>query len=69
MQRDAECRAMAALEDAGVSVAAGDPNTVQQLLVGSVSHKVLATQRAAMSPGGLHDPNARARCTWVSLGM
>ena len=42
MQRDAESRAMAALEDAGVSAAAGDPNTMQQLLVGLVSHKVLA---------------------------
>ena len=64
MQRDTECRAIAALEEAGVSAAAGDPHTMQQLLVGSVSHKVLTTQRAAMSPGGQHDPNAR--CTWLS---
>ena len=50
MQRDAESRALAALEDAGVSAAAGDPNTMQQLLVGSVSHKVLATQACCNEP-------------------
>lgn len=50
MQRDAECRAMALLEDAGVSAAAGDPHPYQQLLVGSVSHKVLPSDCAESRP-------------------
>jgi hypothetical protein len=42
MQQDAECRAMAVLEDAGVSAAVSDPTPYQQLLIGAVSHKVIA---------------------------
>jgi hypothetical protein len=52
MKRDAECRAMALLEDAGVSAAAGDPHAYQQLLVGSVSHKVLPPEYAELSLQG-----------------
>lgn len=43
MRQDVERNAAAALADAGTSAAVSEPRTYQQLLVGSVTHKVQAS--------------------------